>query len=55
MELKCIYDDALVIAYLQASEVLSGLTFEERFCVCVRLNDSNGKVIPSYRCGQLDK
>ncbi len=46
-----IYDDALIIAYLQAWEILIGLTPEERDCVVRRANGSNGKVIPSYECG----
>jgi len=55
MELKYIYDDALIIAYLQASEFPIGLILKERLYVCVRPSNSNGKVIPSYEYGQLDK
>jgi len=49
-----IYDDAFVIAYLQAKEVPIGLKPKEKDHLCIKLNDSNGKVIPSYECGQLD-
>ncbi len=50
-----ICDDALVIAYLQAREVLIGLRPKEKIVLNIRPNGSNGKVIPSYKCGQMDK
>jgi hypothetical protein len=43
-----IYDDALVIAYLQTCEILIGLSPKERDRVVIGLINSNGKVIPSY-------
>jgi hypothetical protein len=44
-----IYDDALVIAYLQAVKILIGLTPKERDCVVHKAKW--GKTIPFYRCG----
>jgi hypothetical protein len=46
-----IYDDALVIAYLQTCEILIGLSPKERDRVVIGPINSNGKVIPSYGCG----
>jgi hypothetical protein len=45
-----ICDDAPIITYLQASEILIGLTPKEWDLLCIRLSGSNGKVIPSYGC-----
>jgi hypothetical protein len=46
-----IYDDAPIIAYLQASEIPTRLTPKEREHVVHKANNSNRKVIPSYACG----
>jgi hypothetical protein len=46
-----IYDDALVIAYLQTCEILIGLSPKERDRIVIGPINSNGKVIPSYGCG----
>jgi hypothetical protein len=46
-----IYDDALVITYLQARKNLIGLTPRKWIVLCIRPNGSNGKAIPSYGCG----
>jgi hypothetical protein len=50
-----IYDDALVIAYLQANEVPIGLTLRKGIVLCIGANISNWKAIFSYECGQMDK
>jgi hypothetical protein len=50
-----IYDDELVIAYLQASEIPIGLTPKERNRVVHRAKCFKWEVIPSYGCGQMDK
>ncbi len=61
MQLECngaldIYDDALVlvVAYLQACEVWIN-TQGKGTMLCIGPNNSIGKVIPFYGCGQMDK
>jgi hypothetical protein len=50
-----VYDDAHVIAYLQAKEVPIGLTPRKGTMLSIKPSGSNGKVIPSFECGQMDK
>jgi hypothetical protein len=47
-----VHDGALIISYLQdVGEVLIGLTLKEWDMLCIKPSGSNGKEIPSYRCG----
>jgi hypothetical protein len=48
-------EDALVIAYLQISKIPTRLTSKECDLSCIIPNGSINKIIPSYRCGQMNK
>ncbi len=50
-----IYDDAFVITYLQASEVLIRLTPKKRNHVVQRARQFKWERNPPYGCGQMDK
>jgi len=50
-----IHEDALVISYLQASEILVKLSFKIMTRLCIGPNGLNGKVFPSYEWGWMDE
>jgi hypothetical protein len=50
-----IYDDALVMIYLHAGEFWWDYYPRQKTMLCIRPNGSNVKVIPSYKCRQIDE